>query len=59
MVTLSDLPDEALVGRLLEIGKQERSLLVELLHYLGELDRRKAVRGDGLPIAFFILHGSA
>jgi 5-methylcytosine-specific restriction endonuclease McrA len=47
MVTLTDLTNDALVGRLLEIRKQERSLLVELLHYLAELDRRKAVISMG------------
>ena len=52
MVTLSALPDDALVGRLLEIGKQERSLLVELLGYLAELDRRKAVVSMGYPSLF-------
>jgi 5-methylcytosine-specific restriction endonuclease McrA len=52
VVTLSDLPDDALVGRLLEIRKGERKLLVELLRYLIELDRRKAVLAMGYPSLF-------
>ena len=47
MVTLSDVADDVLVRRLLEIRKEERSLLVELLRYLAELDRRKAVLAMG------------
>jgi 5-methylcytosine-specific restriction endonuclease McrA len=52
MITLSDLSDSALVGRLLQIRKQERSLLVELLRCLGELDRRRAVLALGFPSLF-------
>ena len=52
MMTLSDVPDDVLVGRLLEIRKHERSLLVELLRYLAELDRRKAVLALGFPSLF-------
>jgi hypothetical protein len=48
----SSLTDDALVGRLLEIGKQERKLLVELLRYLAELDRRKAVISMGYSSLF-------
>jgi 5-methylcytosine-specific restriction endonuclease McrA len=52
IVTLADVPDEALTGRLLEIRKQERSLLVEFLGYLAELDRRKTVVAQGYPSLF-------
>src|SRR6185436_17673191 len=52
MMTLSDLPDEVLVGRLVEIRKHERSLLVELLRYLAELDRRKTALAQGFPSLF-------
>src|SRR5882757_1628285 len=52
MITLSDVPDDVLVDRLLNIRKHERSLLVELLHYLGELDRRRAVLALGYPSLF-------
>src|SRR5262245_48310151 len=52
MITLTDLSDNALVGRVLQIRKQERSLLVELLHCLAELDRRRAVLAMGWPSLF-------
>src|ERR1700754_4929392 len=52
MVTLSDVADDVLVRRVLEIRKEERSLLVELLRYLAELDRRKAVLAMGFPSLF-------
>jgi 5-methylcytosine-specific restriction endonuclease McrA len=52
VVTLADLPDETLTQRLLEIRKQERSLLVELLGYLAELDRRNTVVAQGYPSLF-------
>ena len=52
MMTFRDLSDEALTGRLLEIRKQERSLLVEFLGYLAELDRRKTVVALGFPSLF-------
>jgi len=52
MQTLSDLSDADLVGRLVEIRKQERSLLVEFLHYLSEVDRRKTALGLGFPSLF-------
>jgi 5-methylcytosine-specific restriction endonuclease McrA len=52
IVTLVDLPDEALTRRLVEIRKQERSLLVEFLRYLAELDRRKTVVVQGYPSLF-------
>ena len=52
MITLSDVPDDVLVDRLLHIHKQERSLLVELLRYLAELERRKAVVALGYSSLF-------
>jgi len=52
MITITDLPDDVLVGRLIEIRKHERSLLVELLRYLAELDRRKTVLAQGFPSLF-------
>jgi hypothetical protein len=52
MITLSDLSDDLLVGRLVEIRKHERSLLVELLRHLAELDRRKVVLTQGFPSLF-------
>jgi hypothetical protein len=52
MIILNDVPDDMLVDRLLQIRKQERSLLVELLHCLGELDRRKAVLALGFSSLF-------
>ena len=51
-MTFRDLSDEALTGRLLAIRKQERSLLVEFLGYLAELDRRKTVVALGFPSLF-------
>jgi 5-methylcytosine-specific restriction endonuclease McrA len=52
MVILSDLSDDALTVRLVEIRKQERGLLVEFLRYLAELDRRKTVLALGFPSLF-------
>jgi 5-methylcytosine-specific restriction endonuclease McrA len=52
MITLSDLSDSALVGRLLQIRKQERSLLVDLLRCLVELDRRRTVLALGFSSLF-------
>ena len=52
MMTFRDLSDEALTGRLLAIRKQERSLLVEFLGYLAELDRRKTVVALGFASLF-------
>jgi 5-methylcytosine-specific restriction endonuclease McrA len=52
MITLSDLSDDVLVGRLVQIRKEERSLLVELLRHLAELDRRKTVLALGFPSLF-------
>jgi 5-methylcytosine-specific restriction endonuclease McrA len=52
MITLSDVPDDVLVDRVLHIRKHERTLLVELLRYLAELDRRKAVLALGYSSLF-------
>jgi hypothetical protein len=52
MITLTDLSDDALVGRLVQIRKQERSLLVEFLRHLAELDLRKTVLALGFPSLF-------
>jgi hypothetical protein len=52
MQTLSELSDADLVGRLVQIRKLERSLLVEFLRYLGEVDRRKTALGLGFPSLF-------
>ena len=49
---LADLPDQALTGRLLQIRKEERRLLVECLGCLAELDRRKAVLSLGYGSLF-------
>src|SRR5678815_671440 len=48
MKSLTDLPASALTARLYEIRKEERALLVEFLHYLNELDRRRTVLELGL-----------
>jgi hypothetical protein len=52
IVNLAGVPDETLTRRLFEIRKQERSLLVEFLRYLAELDRRKTVVAQGYPSLF-------
>jgi hypothetical protein len=52
MSTLSDVPDDVLVDRLVHIRKHECSLLVELLRYLGELDRRRVVLALGYSSLF-------
>jgi 5-methylcytosine-specific restriction endonuclease McrA len=52
MVTVSDLSDNALVGRVVQIRKQERSLLVEFLRCLIELDRRRTVLAMGFSSMF-------
>jgi 5-methylcytosine-specific restriction endonuclease McrA len=52
MLILADLPDHALTTRLLEIRKHERSLLVELLGLLAELDRRRTVLALGFSSLF-------
>jgi hypothetical protein len=49
---VADLPDHALTTRLLEIRTQERSLLVELLGLLVELDRRRTVLALGFSSLF-------
>jgi hypothetical protein len=48
----SDLPNEAITGRLREIGKHERGLLVETLRHLAELERRNAILAMGYPSSF-------
>jgi hypothetical protein len=52
MSILAELPDHALTTRLLEIRKNERSLLVELLALLAELDRRRTVLALGFSSLF-------
>ena len=52
MSILTDLPDHALTTRLFEIRKHERSLLLELLGLLAELDRRRTVLALGYPSLF-------
>jgi 5-methylcytosine-specific restriction endonuclease McrA len=52
MSILTDLPDHALTTRLLEIRTHERSLLVELLGLLAELDRRRTVLALGFSSLF-------
>src|SRR5687767_460895 len=52
MTTLAELPADALTARLYEIRKQERSLLVEFLSYMAELDRRRTVLALGFPSLF-------
>src|SRR4029453_6854747 len=52
MMILADLSDQALTGRLLQIRKEERRLLVECLGCLAELDRRKAVLSLGYGSLF-------
>ncbi len=52
MLILADLPDHALTTRLLEIRTHERSLLVELLGLLAELDRRRTVIALGFSSPF-------
>ncbi|HTM20197.1 MAG TPA: DUF222 domain-containing protein, partial [Kofleriaceae bacterium] len=52
MKSLTDLPASALTARLYEIRKEERALLVEFLHYLNELDRRKTVLELGFSSLF-------
>jgi 5-methylcytosine-specific restriction endonuclease McrA len=52
MLILTDLPDHALTTRLLEIRTHERSLLVELLGLLAELDRRRTVLALGYSSLF-------
>src|SRR5688572_5946283 len=52
MQTLSELSDADLVGRLVQIGSQERGLLVEFLRDLAELDRRKTVLDLGFSSLF-------
>ena len=48
----SNLPNEAITGRLREIGTHERRLLVETLRHLAELERRSAILAMGYPSSF-------
>src|SRR5678810_643425 len=41
MKSLADVPASALIAHLYDLRKDERVRLVEFLHYLGEVDRRK------------------
>jgi len=50
--SLVDVPADALTARLYEIRQEERSLLVEFLAHLAELDRRKIVLALGYPSLF-------
>jgi hypothetical protein len=52
MMILAELSDQALTGRLLQVRKAERRLLVECLGCLAELDRRKAVLSLGYGSLF-------
>jgi 5-methylcytosine-specific restriction endonuclease McrA len=52
MMILADLSDQALTGRLLQIRKDERRLLVDCLGCLAELDRRKTVLSLGYGSLF-------
>jgi hypothetical protein len=52
MTTFSDLSDEALTGRLLEICKGERKMLVECLRCLVELDQRRTALALGYSSLF-------
>jgi hypothetical protein len=52
MMILAELSDQALTGRLLQIRKEERRLLVECLGCLAELDRRKTVLSLGYGSLF-------
>jgi len=55
MENLSQLPSHALTARLYELRKQERSLLVEFLAYLAELDRRQLHLALGFSSTFAFL----
>ncbi len=46
------LPTDALTARLYEIRKEERTLLVEFLQHLAEIDRRGAALAMGFPSLF-------
>src|SRR5678816_3895769 len=52
MKSLTDVPASALTARLYEIRTEERALLVEFLHYLNELDRRRTVLELGFSSLF-------
>ena len=55
MENLSQLPSHALTARLYELRKQERTLLVEFLAYLAELDRRQLYLELGFSSTFAFL----
>lgn len=55
MENLSQLPSHALTARLYELRKQERTLLVEFLEYLAELDRRRLYLELGFSSTFAYL----
>jgi len=55
MENLTQLSSPALTDRLYELRKQGRSLLVELLAYLAELDRRRLALELGFPSTFAFL----
>src|SRR5678816_2606333 len=57
MKSLTDVPASALTARLYEIRTEERALLVEFLHYLNELDRRKTVLELGFSSLFVFCTG--
>jgi hypothetical protein len=48
----SDLSDDALTGRLLEICKAERGMLVECLRCLVEVEQRRTALAQGFPSLF-------
>ena len=52
---LAELPSPVLTERLYELRKQERALLVELLAYLAEVDRRKLYLELGFSSLFAFL----
>jgi 5-methylcytosine-specific restriction endonuclease McrA len=52
MFRLGDLSDDALTGRLLEVCKAERGMLVECLRCLIELQQRRTALAQGFPSLF-------
>jgi len=48
----ADLPDHALTARLYDIRGQERALVVEFLHLLNEIERRRTVLALGFSSTF-------
>ena len=55
MQNLSQIPSHALTARLYELRKQERTLLVEFLAYVAELDRRQLYLELGFSSTFAFL----